>query len=103
MLAMESLKSKILLIGAFLFVTEFSASAQSLMSLIGSQSRAIEGKWETNPGSKVPELNFYNHDYCDFYLVRRSNGKSYDLHPGRNTVNIRSGRNRHVREKCRNI
>ena len=95
-----TISSRFKLFILILVVSGTSASAQSLMQLMRSQrDSAIEGKWEINSGSNAPELNFYNNDYCDFYLVRRSSGKSYELHPGRNTVKTRSSRNRHVREK----
>ena len=88
---MKLLSYKVLLIGIFLFVKVFSASSQSLMSLMCSQKGAIEVKRETNPGSKAQELVFYNNDCCDYYLVR-ANGKSYHLHSGRNMVIMKMGR-----------
>ena len=97
---MKSLSYKVLLIGFFLSMTGFSVSAQSLMPLMRSQQDStIEGKWEINPGNKKQELIFNNSDYCDFYLVRRSSGKSYELHPGRNMVKTTRSRIMHVNSR----
>ena len=83
-----------------LFVSGSSASAQSLMQLMRSQrDSTLQGKWEINPGNKKQELIFNNSDYCDFYLVRRSSGKSYELHPGRNMVKTTRSRIMHVNSR----
>lgn len=70
-----------------LFVFTLSAchtSAQSLRKLMERPLGIVESKWETNAqGGR--ELNYYNEDYCDYYLYR-INDRSYNLIPGKNTV-----------------
>lgn len=70
-----------------LFVFTLSAchiSAQSLRKLMEQPFGIIESKWETNvQGGR--ELNYYNKDYCDYYLYRM-NDRSYNLTPGKNTI-----------------
>lgn len=70
-----------------LFVFSLSAchtSAQSLRKLMERPFGIIESKWETN-AQGAHELNYYNEDYCDYYLYR-INDRSYNLTPGKNTV-----------------
>lgn len=70
-----------------LFVFTLSAyhtSAQSLRKLMERPFGIIESKWETN-AQGAHELNYYNEDYCDYYLYRM-NDRSYNLTPGKNTV-----------------
>lgn len=70
-----------------LFVFTLSAyhtSAQSLRKLMERPFGIIESKWETN-AQGAHELNYYNEDYCDYYLYR-INDRSYNLTPGKNTV-----------------
>lgn len=59
-------------------------SAQSLRKLLERPVNIIESKWETNPQG-ARELNYYNEDYCDYYLFRQ-NDRSYNLNPGKNTI-----------------
>lgn len=88
---MKLLSYKVLLIGIFLFVKVFSASSQSLMSLMHSQGDAIEGKLETNQERKTKDLIFYNNDFCDYYIILKA-GKTYNLHQGRNMIAMGKGR-----------
>lgn len=70
-----------------LFVFTLSAchtSAQSLRKLMERPLGIVESKWETN-AQEGRELNYYNEDYCDYYLYR-INDRSYNLIPGKNTV-----------------
>lgn len=81
-----AISSKLKLFVFILFVSGSSASAQSLMLLIRSQQNdAVESKWEINSVNNAQELNYYNNDYCDYYLAR-TNDNSYELRPGKNTV-----------------
>lgn len=70
-----------------LFAFSLSAchiSAQSLRKLMEHPFGIIESKWETNTQGDG-ELNYYNEDYCDYYLYRM-NDRSYNLTPGKNTI-----------------
>lgn len=59
-------------------------SAQSLRKLMERPFGIVESKWETDTqGNQV--LNYYNEDYCDYYLYRMSD-RSYNLTPGKNTI-----------------
>lgn len=62
----------------------FSLSAQSLSRLIKRPADIIESKWETN-SAQDQCLNYYNNDYCDYYVYRQ-NDRSYNLAPGKNTI-----------------
>lgn len=44
----------------------------------------LEQKWEIDYQGNY-EDNFYNRDYCDYYLLF-TNSNYYELHPGKNTV-----------------
>ena len=60
------------------------APAQSLRKLMERPFGVVESKWETDTqGNQV--LNYYNEDYCDYYLYRMSD-RSYNLTPGKNTI-----------------
>ena len=83
---MKTLSCKVLLIGLFLFMTGFSASAQSLMSLMDSQEGNLDGEVEKNWERKAKDLILYNNDYCDFYIVLLRGRKLHDVHPGRNLI-----------------
>ncbi len=62
----------------------WTADAQSLGSITHIPENMIESKWEhDSEGNRM--LNYYNNDYCDYYLFR-INDKSYTLKPGKNTV-----------------
>lgn len=70
---------------------EFSYS-QTLRHIMTIPERTLEGKYEGNSeGDQM--LNYYNNDYCDYYLFQ-VNDRSYNLKPGKNTVlTIRKGSN----------
>lgn len=79
-----------------LFIFTLSAchtSAQSLRKLMERPLGIIESKLETNAQGDR-ELNYYNEDYCDYYLYR-INDRSYNLIPGKNTV-FRIEKNSHA-------
>ena len=59
-------------------------TAQALKALMARQTGIIEGKAEQN-SRKETCCNFYNNDWCDYYLCCR-NDKAYNLHPGKNTL-----------------
>lgn len=59
-------------------------SAQSLMQLMKRPFNDIEGKWEENFQEDI-ELNYYNSDYCDYYVWIR-NDRPYNLLPGKNRI-----------------
>ena len=83
---MKSLSYKMLLVGVSLFVTGFSVSAQSLMSLMRSQEGNLGGEVEKNWERKAKDLILYNNDYCDFYTIMLRGKKVHDVHPGRNLI-----------------
>lgn len=62
------------------------ATAQALKALMSHQPNIIESKLELNSRQQY-ECNYYNYDECDYFLQRR-NDKSYNLHPGKNTLYI---------------
>lgn len=62
-----------------------SVSAQSLKSLMRMPFDVVESKWEINSINGNQELNYYNKDFCDYYLYRQQD-TSYDLSPGKNTI-----------------
>lgn len=62
-----------------------SVSAQSLKSLMRMPFDVVESKWEINSTNGNQELNYYNKDFCDYYLYRQQD-TSYDLSPGKNTI-----------------
>ena len=57
---------------------------QSLDNVTRVYEHVIESKWEVDSDHNRM-LNYYNRDYCDYYLVRL-NDDSYTLKPGKNTV-----------------
>lgn len=59
-------------------------SAQSIRKLMERPYGIIESKWEKD-AQGATELNYYNEDYCDYYLYR-ANDRSYNLSHGKNTV-----------------
>lgn len=59
-------------------------SAQSLRKLLEIPDRVIESKWEQDTQGAT-ELNYYNADFCDYYLFRESD-RSYNLTCGKNTI-----------------
>lgn len=59
-----------------------SVSAQSLKSLMRMPFDVVESKWEINSTNGNQELNYYNKDFCDYYLYRQQD-TSYDLSPGK--------------------
>ena len=73
------------LIALLIFTLSASyTSAQSLRKLLERPYGIIESKWEKN-AQGATELNYYNEDYCDYYLYR-ANDRSYNLSNGKNTI-----------------
>lgn len=70
-----------------IFILTFSVcsvSAQSLRMLLRLPEKIIEPKWErTAQGDQ--QLNYYNEDFCNYYLYRQDN-YSRQLRPGKNTI-----------------
>jgi hypothetical protein bacD2_05740 len=74
----------LLLLIATFTLSVSQTSAQSLRQILELPINIIESKWEINT-QEAEELNYYNGDYCDYYLFRE-NDQSYNLRPGKNTV-----------------
>lgn len=73
------------LIALLIFTLSASCtSAQSLRKLLERPYGIIESKWEKD-AQGATELNYYNEDYCDYYLYR-ANDRSYNLSNGKNTI-----------------
>lgn len=73
------------LIALLIFTLSASyTSAQSLRKLLEHPYGIIESKWEKD-AQGATELNYYNEDYCDYYLYR-ANDRSYNLSNGKNTI-----------------
>ena len=73
------------LIALLIFTLSASyTSAQSLRNLLDRPYGIIESKWEKD-AQGATELNYYNEDYCDYYLYR-ANDRSYNLSNGKNTI-----------------
>ena len=73
------------LIALLIFTLSASyTSAQSLRKLLERPYGIIESKWEKD-AQGATELNYYNEDYCDYYLYR-ANDRSYNLSNGKNTI-----------------
>ena len=73
------------LIALLIFTLSASyTSAQSLRKLLERPYGIIESKWEKD-AQGTTELNYYNEDYCDYYLYR-ANDRSYNLSNGKNTI-----------------
>lgn len=60
-------------------------SAQSLRALLRTPTGVIESKWENNSAQNKLELNYYNEDYCGYYLYRKGD-RCYNLRVGKTTV-----------------
>lgn len=58
--------------------------SQSLKSLMQRPFNIIESDWERNSKGDL-SLVYTNNDYCDYY-VYRIDDRSYNLHPGKNTM-----------------
>ena len=70
------------LIALLIFTLSASCtSAQSLRKLLERPYGIIESKWEKD-AQGATELNYYNEDYCDYYLYR-ANDRSYNLSNGK--------------------
>lgn len=60
------------------------ADAQSFRRILERPVNIVRSEWEyDNEGNK--ELNYYNEDYCSYYLYRVDDD-SYNLKPGKNTI-----------------
>ena len=60
------------------------ADAQSLRKILERPVNIVRSEWEYD-GDRNLELNYYNEDYCNYYLYR-VNDDSYSLKPGKNTI-----------------
>lgn len=58
--------------------------AQSFRKILERPVDIVRSEWESDKDGNR-ELNYYNEDYCDYYLYR-ANDDSYRLRPGKNTV-----------------
>lgn len=61
-----------------------NSTAQSLMSMMKQPFNIIESDWERNSNQDL-SLVYTNNDFCDYY-VYRIDDRSYELHPGKNTI-----------------
>ena len=75
------------LIALLIFTLSASyTSAQSLRKLLERPYGIIESKWEKD-AQGTTELNYYNEDYCDYYLYR-ANDRSYNLSNGKKNAQV---------------
>ena len=73
-----------LIVAAALSALSVCADAQSFQRILERPVNIVRSEWEyDNDGNQ--ELNYYNEDYCNYYLYR-VNDDSYNLRPGKNTV-----------------
>lgn len=59
-------------------------TAQSLRKIMERPVNVIRSEWEYDRENNQ-ELNYYNEDYCNYYLYRIDDD-SYNLKPGKNTI-----------------
>lgn len=75
---------KITLLSVFWLMASAGAGAQSFRKILDRPHDVVKSVWESdNEGNQ--ELNYYNEDYCPYYLYREGDD-SYELQPGKNTV-----------------
>lgn len=75
---------KITLLSVFWLMASAGAGAQSFRKILDRPHDVVKSVWESdNEGNQ--ELNYYNEDYCPYYLYREGDD-SYALQPGKNTV-----------------
>ena len=73
-----------MLLSALWLMTSAGAGAQSFRKILDRPHDVVKSVWESdNEGNQ--ELNYYNEDYCPYYLYREGDD-SYELQPGKNTV-----------------
>lgn len=58
--------------------------SQSLRTLMSRPYNIIESNWERNSKQDL-SLVYTNNDFCDYYVYRKDD-RSYNLHPGKNTL-----------------
>ncbi len=75
--------NRIIILSAFIMFV-FQVSAQSFNKIRELPFNIIQSKWERNAQGDQ-DLNYYNEDYCDYYLYREKD-RSYNLRPGNNKV-----------------
>lgn len=82
-------KSAILLL-LLLSFPFYQVAAQAMRKLLERPMDIVESKWEENPQEDV-ELNYYNSDYCDYYMWV-GGARTYNLRPGKTTIyTVRKG------------
>lgn len=73
-----------MLLSALWLMVSVGAGAQSFRKILDRPHDVVKSVWESdNEGNQ--ELNYYNEDYCPYYLYREGDD-SYALQPGKNTV-----------------
>lgn len=73
-----------MLLSALWLMASAGAGAQSFRKILDRPHDVVKSVWESdNEGNQ--ELNYYNEDYCPYYLYREGDD-SYELQPGKNTV-----------------
>lgn len=75
---------KITFLSVLWLMASAGAGAQSFRNILDRPHDVVKSVWESdNEGNQ--ELNYYNEDYCPYYLYREGDD-SYELQPGKNTV-----------------
>lgn len=73
-----------MLLSVLWLMASAGAGAQSFRKILDRPHDVVKSVWESdNEGNQ--ELNYYNEDYCPYYLYREGDD-SYALQPGKNTV-----------------
>lgn len=73
-----------MLLSVLWLMASAGAGAQSFRKILDRPHDVVKSVWESdNEGNQ--ELNYYNEDYCPYYLYREGDD-SYELQPGKNTV-----------------
>lgn len=73
-----------MLLSVLWLMVSAGAGAQSFRKILDRPHDVVKSVWESdNEGNQ--ELNYYNEDYCPYYLYREGDD-SYELQPGKNTV-----------------
>lgn len=80
---MQNKKTRICIV-IMLALFTIQGMSQSLRTLMSRPYNIIESNWERNPKQDL-SLVYTNNDFCDYYVYRKDD-RSYNLHPGKNTI-----------------
>lgn len=75
---------KRLFVSVLFMLSLFCVNAQSFRRVLDRPFDVVKSNWEYDKGGNQ-ELNYYNEDYCSYYLYRNGD-HAYHLKPGKNTV-----------------